>query len=59
MIDIRAVNDKFPLLTKAGRDHKAWAKRIKYREQLKDDTLTAIQVRFANEALEVKEDGNL
>lgn len=33
-------------------DHKAWAKRILERERLGDKTLSAVQIRFAKEALE-------
>lgn len=39
-----------------GTDHKAWAKRILWREARGDKTLLAIQVRFAREAMEVKQE---
>lgn len=38
------------------RDHKAWAKRILFREQHKDATLLPIQVQFAKQAMEIPED---
>lgn len=47
--------DMFPLLTTAGRDEKAWAKRILWREKKKDPDLIPIQVDFAKRALEVKD----
>lgn len=43
-------------LTHAGHDHKAWAKRIIYREERRDPTVTALQVRFAREALDLPTD---
>lgn len=41
----------FPALTVNGRDDKAWAKRIMYREAEKDKDLMPIQVQFAKQAL--------
>lgn len=37
-----------------GADHFAWAKRILYRESKGDNTLTALQVRFARMAMNIK-----
>lgn len=42
-----------PLHSTKGTDHKAWAKRILYREQRKDPSITALQVNFAREALDI------
>jgi hypothetical protein len=42
---------RFPVNTTAGRDDKAWAKRILYREEHGDKSLMSIQVRFAREAM--------
>jgi hypothetical protein len=42
---------RFPMNTTAGRDDKAWAKRILYREERGDKSLTPIQVRFARDAI--------
>lgn len=42
---------RFPVLTTAGRDDKAWAKRILFREERGDTSLLSIQVRFARDAL--------
>jgi hypothetical protein len=45
---------QFPYLTGADqRDHKAWAKRIMYREQKGDTLLTHYQVKEARMALNV------
>lgn len=44
-------NEKYPTVTAAGTDHKAWAKRIVYRDEKDDKTLSHIQVKFAREAL--------
>lgn len=51
-----AAEARFPLLTVNGRDERAWAKRIMYREQLKDRTLMPIQVQFAKIALNVEQE---
>lgn len=37
-------------------DHKAWARRIMYREERKDPDLLTIQVKFAKMALEIKDE---
>lgn len=42
---------RYPVLTTAGRDEKAWAKRILYRAERGDKTLTTIQVQFAKQAI--------
>jgi hypothetical protein len=42
---------RFPAVTTAGRDYKAWAKRILYREAQGDKTLLSVQVKFAKEAM--------
>jgi hypothetical protein len=42
---------KFPYLLDYGNDHKAWAKRILYREERGDKTLSTLQVQFAKEAM--------
>lgn len=44
---------KFPYLTAAGNDHKCWAKRIIYRQERGDKTLTTLQVNFARAALNI------
>jgi hypothetical protein len=41
----------FPYNTGAGFDYKAWAKRILWREESGDKDLTAIQLKFAREAM--------
>lgn len=47
---------KFPyLLTGEQRDHKAWAKRILHRESRGDKSLTALQVNFAKQAMNVED----
>lgn len=46
---------KYPVATIAGRDFKAWAKRILYRHEHGDKDLTTIQVRFAQEAMGVNQ----
>ncbi len=43
---------KFPYNTPGGYDYKAWAKRILWRHEQSDKELLAIQVKFAQEALE-------
>lgn len=40
-----------PAISANGRDDKAWAKRIIYREERGDKTLTTLQVQFAKMAL--------
>jgi hypothetical protein len=45
----------YPVVTVNGRDVKAWAKRIMYREKQGDKTLLPIQVTFAKQALEIAE----
>jgi hypothetical protein len=40
-----------PIVTAAGRDLRAWAKRIVWRHQNKDRDLTMIQIQFAYQAL--------
>lgn len=50
-----AAEARFPLLTVNGRDEKAWAKRILYREDLRDKTLMSIQVQFAKQAMNVED----
>lgn len=42
---------RFPMNTTAGRDYKAWAKRINYRDERGDKDLLPIQVKFARMAL--------
>jgi hypothetical protein len=39
-----------------GTDHKAWAKRILWREEHRDPSLLSIQVKFAKQALDIKEE---
>ena len=46
-------NARFPVVTHAGRDDKAWAKRILFRVERGDKTLLAVQVAFARQALGV------
>lgn len=45
---------RFPYATTAGHDHMAWAKRILFREERGDTTLTSIQIRFARQATDRK-----
>lgn len=46
--------DQFPYLLAGGQyDHKAWAKRIIYREERRDSSLMPIQVQFARQALDM------
>lgn len=47
-----------PTNTSHGRDYKAWAKQIMYRERRGDNGLLAIQVSFARIALGIGEQGN-
>jgi hypothetical protein len=42
---------RYPFNTSAGFDHKAWAKRILWREQHGDTGLLSVQVKFAREAM--------
>lgn len=44
---------RFPYLTTAGNDHKCWAKRIMYRQERGDKTLTTLQINFARAALNI------
>lgn len=46
----------YPYATSAGFDFKAWAKRIIYREEHGDKELTSLQVKFAREAMDMKDD---
>lgn len=48
--------EKYPYNTPAGCDYKAWAKRILWREAQGDKDLLAIQVKFAQEAMDIKPD---
>jgi hypothetical protein len=41
----------FPIVTATGRDYKAWAKRIVWREEQGDKDLMTIQIKFAREAM--------
>lgn len=45
----------FPYATVNGHDHKAWAKRIQYRDERGDKTLSTLQIKMAREALDIKE----
>jgi hypothetical protein len=45
---------KFPFNSPAGYDHKAWAKRILWRLEMRDAELLPIQIRFAQEAMDIK-----
>jgi hypothetical protein len=42
---------KFPYNGPAGYDFKAWAKRILWRQEMGDKTLTTLQIKFATEAM--------
>lgn len=44
---------KYPVLTTAGRDHKAWAKRIVYRNERGAKDLKNCQIQCAYPALEM------
>jgi hypothetical protein len=50
-------NALHPVVSQTGRDDKAWAKRILYRDEHGDKTLMPIQVRLAKEALNVQAQG--
>lgn len=52
----QAAESRYPLLTVNGRDDRAWAKRILYRNELRDKTLIPIQVQFAKMAMKVTEE---
>jgi hypothetical protein len=41
----------FPVVTATGRDYRAWAKRIVWRDEQGDKDLLTIQVKFAREAM--------
>lgn len=43
-----------PYAIVGGHDHLAWAKRIVWREERRDPTLSSLQVRFAKEALGIE-----
>lgn len=43
---------RFPIVTEAGRDFKAWAKRILWRQEQGDKDLLMVQTKFAAEAIE-------
>lgn len=43
---------RFPIVTETGRDFKAWAKRILWRQEHGDKDLLMIQTKFAAEAME-------
>lgn len=47
----KEAESRFPYLTTNGNDHKAWAKRILYREERKDSSLSVLQIKFAREAM--------
>lgn len=42
---------RYPMVTAAGRDYLAWAKRILWREEEGDTNLMPIQTQFAREAM--------
>lgn len=42
---------RFPYRTVNGIDHKAWAKRILFREERRDASLLPVQVTFAKQAM--------
>lgn len=46
-------NARYPAVSVNGRDYKAWAKRIVYREEQGDKAVTPIQIKFAREALDM------
>jgi hypothetical protein len=50
----REAADAIPYRGEHHVDHKAWAKRIVWREQKGDKELLPIQIRFAREALDIK-----
>lgn len=50
-------NARYPVVSVQGRDYKAWAKRIIYREEHGDKEVTPIQIKFAREALESSGNG--
>lgn len=42
---------RFPVVTETGRDFKAWAKRIVWRQEQGDKDLLMVQIKFATEAM--------
>lgn len=46
---------KFPIWMESGKDYKAWAKRIVYRAERGDKTISVLQLNFAKEALNSQE----
>ena len=42
----------FPVVSATGRDYKAWAKRILWRQEQGDKDLLMVQIKFATEAME-------
>jgi hypothetical protein len=46
--------EKYPFNTTSGYDFKAWAKRILWREAQGDKDLLPIQIKFAQEAMDMK-----
>jgi hypothetical protein len=48
----REALEKFPTLVNQVRDNKAWAKRILWREQNGDDTMTITQIAIAHGAID-------
>lgn len=43
---------RFPAVSAAGRDFKAWAKRILWRQEQGDNDLLMVQIKFASEAMD-------
>lgn len=46
---------KYPIWTQTGKDYRAWAKRLLYRAEKGDKTVTVLQVSFAKEALNIED----
>jgi hypothetical protein len=49
---------RFPANTPTGRDFKAWAKRILWRQEQGDKDLLMVQIKFATEAMDRPGPGN-
>lgn len=45
---------KYPIWIESGKDYKAWAKRIVFRAERGDKTISVLQLNFAKEALNVE-----
>lgn len=53
---IEAARVRHPYRLTESLDHKAWAKQIMYRVELRDPSLLPVQIQFAKMALDIKEE---